>query len=509
MVSLPLHKFTTLPFHLLGIVLRQGLRNTVISYIGLALGFVNTAFVVPRFLAAHELGLTSTLLAMATIYAQLSGLGFASVGIKFFPYFRNREAGHQGFLPLLLGVPLLGFGLVTVLFLGGKPLVLNFYETDQALISSYYGWVGVLALFVMLYSLQDAYLKGLYHTAFSSFVQEILLRVLQAGAAVLYGLGYFSFHGYILAYIGTMSGIALLLTVYLGVIGELHIRPNRAVLQVQPLRNILSFGGFALLANISATVIMNIDTIMVGSQLNLAAAGVYSIAFFISTAITLPARSLNKIAFPLLADYWKEQALPRMAAFYRDTTRLNTVLGCYLALGIGLNLDFIYGLMHNPALKAGTTAVLVLLAARLFDGITGLNALIVVTSPRYRYDLLFNISLALATIGLNAVLIPRVGLLGAAVAYLLAIVCINLARTWFVWHSYRMQPLTWRIALIVGIAAVAGVAAWLVPEFPSAFLTMLVRSAVLTALYSALILLTKSAPEVSALLGRILARKRQ
>ncbi|GAB3237175.1 hypothetical protein GCM10027346_28400 [Hymenobacter seoulensis] len=490
----------------MGIVLRQGLRNTAISYIGLGLGFVNTAFIIPRFLSARELGLTGTLLAIATIYAQLSALGFASVGIRFFPYFRNREAGHQGFLPLLLGVPLLGFGLVTLLYLGGKPLVLNFYEADQDLIGAYYGWAGVLALFVMLYSLQDAYLKGLYHTAFSSFVQEILLRVLQAGAAVLYGLGYLSFHGYVLAYIGLMSATALLLTGYLAFIGELHMRPTKAALQVQPLRSILSFGAFALLANISGTIIMNIDTIMVGSQLNLAAAGVYGIAFFISTALTLPARSLNKIAFPLLADYWKEQALPKMAAFYRDTTRLNTVLGCYLALGIGLNLDFIYGLMHNPALTAGTTAVLVLLAARLFDGITGLNGLIVVTSPRYRYDLVFNVSLALVTIGLNALLIPILGLLGAAVAFLLAIVSINLARTWFVWRSFRMQPFTWRIPLILGIAAAAGLAGWLIPALGSPFLTMLLRSATLTIVYAALLLVTNSAPEANVFLSKLQAR---
>ncbi|MCR5889648.1 polysaccharide biosynthesis C-terminal domain-containing protein [Hymenobacter sp. J193] len=486
----------------MGIVQRQGLRNTIISYLGLALGFLNTAFIVPRFLAANQLGLTSTLLAIATIYAQLSALGFASVGIRFFPYFRNRETGHQGFLPLLLGVPLLGFALVTVLYLSGRPLVLSFYEQDRALIGSYYGWAAGLALFVMLYSLQDAYLKGLYHTAFSSFVQEILLRVLQAGAAVLYGLGYLSFHGYVLAYIGCMSGIALLLTGYLAYIGELHVRPQAAALRVQPLRGILSFGAFALLANISGTIIMNIDTLMVGSQLNLAAAGVYSIAFFISTALTLPARSLNKIAFPLLADYWKENALPRMAAFYRDTTRLNAVLGCYLALGIALNLDFIYGLMRNPALEAGTTAVLVLLLARLFDGITGLNGLILVTSPRYRYDLLFNVSLALVTITLNALLIPRLGLTGAAVAFLLAIVSINLARTWFVWHSYRMQPFTGRIPLILLSAVVAGGAAWLVPSFNSPLVAMLVRSAVLTVVYATLVLLTKSAPEAKALMQK-------
>jgi len=486
----------------LGIVRRQGLRNTIISYLGLGLGFVNTTFLLPRFLEPGQLGLTQVLVSIATIYAQLSAFGFASAGIRFFPYFRDAERRHHGFLPLLLGVPLLGFGVMTALFFLGKPLLLSLY-TESSEIAAYYPWIAVLALFTLLYSLQDAYLKGLYHTAFSSFLQEVLLRVLIAGVALLFGLGYLTFPQFVLAYLGVNSGLTLLLTAYLAYIGELHLRPTRAVLQVRPVRELLGFGAFALLSNISGTVITTIDALMLGSKESLAAAGIYAIASNISIALVIPSRALNKIAFPLLADYWKDEDLPRMATFYRNTTRLLTVLGCWLALGIGLNLDFIYHLIHKPAYAAGTIAVLLLLAGRLFDSITGLNGLIVVTSPRYRYDLIFNASLAMATIGLNLLLIPRFGLTGAALAALLSLASINLARTWFVWHSYRMQPFTWSIAGVLAVAAVAGVAAWLVPFVHSYLVTMLVRSVVLTGLYGGLLLILGLVPEASPWLRKL------
>jgi len=246
--------------------------------------------------------------------------------------------------------------------------------------------------------------------------------------------------------------------------------------------------------------------LMVGSKVNFGGAGIYSIAFFISTALVLPFRALYKIAFPLLAEYWKNHDLPRMADFYRRTTRLNTVLGCYLALGIALNLDFIYAQM-KPAYAAGTTAVLVLLAARLFDGITGVNGLIVVTSPRYRYDLLFNASLAGATVLMNLLLIPRLGLTGAAVAAAIALVVINTARTWFVWHSFGLQPFDRRVPLILLLAAAAGLAAWLVPFVHSLFVTMLLRSTLLTALYGGLLLLTNAEPQVQEVLQKLLRRR--
>ncbi|QDA58618.1 lipopolysaccharide biosynthesis protein [Hymenobacter jejuensis] len=474
----------------MGIVQRQGLRNTVISYFGLGLGFVNTTLLLPSFLEPRQMGLTTVLASIATIYAQLSAFGFASMGIRFFPYFRDAQNRHHGFLPLLLGLPLLGFAVITVLYLLGRPLVLQLYTHDADLLGPYYLWGAVLALFTLLYSLQDAYLKSLYHTAFSSFLQEVLLRILIAVVAFLFGKGYLTFHEFVLAYIGVNSLITLVLTAYLAAIGELHLRPTRAVLRVRPVRELVNFGAFALLSNISGTIIMSVDSLMLGSKSSFADAGIYAIAMNISTALVIPARALGKIAFPLLADYWKQQDLTRMANFYRRTTRLLAVAGCWLALGIGLNLDFIYSLIKRPEYAAGTTAVLLLLAGRLFDSITGVNGLIVVTSPRYRYDLIFNISLAVATVVLNLLLIPPLGLQGAALAALLALVSINVARTWFVWQSYRMQPFDYQIVMILGAAALAGLAAWSLPLIHSIFVTMLLRSGLLTALYAGLLLAT-------------------
>ena len=489
----------------MGIVRRQGLRNTLISYAGLALGFVNTVLVLPRVLEPRQIGLTSVLVALATLFAQVSAFGFGNMGVRFFPYFRQTETGHRGFLPFLLGVPLLGFGLVATVYLAGRPLVLSLYDHDAGFINEYYIWGLVLALFTLLLNLQDAYLKSLYHTAFSSFAQEIVLRLLITAGALLFGSGYLSFHGYVLWYIGASSSIALLLTVYTAYIGELHLRPTRAVLGVRPLREMLSFGAFALLGNVSGVIITTIDSLMVSSKLSLEAAGVYSVAFFISTALVLPFRALYKVAFPLLADYWKENDQTRMADFYQRTTRLNTLLGCYLALGIALNLDFIFAQM-KPAYAAGTTSVLILLAGRLFDGITGVNGLIVVTSPRYRYDLLFNASLAGATVLMNLLLIPRLGLTGAAVAAAVALVLINTARTWFVWRSFGLQPFNKRVPLILLLAAVAGLAAWLVPFVHSLFITMLLRSALLTAVYGGLLLLTNAESQVRETLQKLLKR---
>jgi O-antigen/teichoic acid export membrane protein len=486
----------------LGIVQRQGLRNTLISYVGLGIGFVNTTLVLPRLLAPAQLGLTSILVSLATMGALVSALGFTNTTLRYFPYFRNRETGHSGFLVLLLGLPLALFVLVAGALWLGRPLVLRWYAHDAALLGPHYSVMLGLALCILLYNLLEAYTKSLFHTAFSSFLTDILQRLLIVGAAVLYGAGYLSFDGFVLAYLGSYAAIATLLLGYLAAIGELHLRPTRAVLRVRPVGELVRFGSFALLGNISGTLLLTIDSLMLGSH-SFADAGIYTIALNISTALAVPFRALYKTAYPLIAEYWKEGATDKLLDFYRRSTRLTTALGSYLALGIGLNLPFIYSLIHRPEYAAGTTAVLLLLAGRLTDGITGVNGIIVVTSPRYRYDLLFNVGLALAIIGLNTLLIPRLGLTGAALSNALALAGINLLRTWFVWRSFGWQPFDRRIGYILGLAGGAALVAWALPAPANAWLTLLLRGGVLTVIYGAGLLATGWVPEVSALAHKL------
>jgi O-antigen/teichoic acid export membrane protein len=486
----------------LGIVQRQGLRNTLISYVGLGIGFVNTTLVLPRLLAPAQLGLTSILVSLATMGALVSTLGFTNTTLRYFPYFRDRETGHSGFLVLLLGLPLALFVLVAGALWLGRPLVLRWYAHDAALLGPHYGVMLGLALCILLYNLLEAYTKSLFHTAFSSFLTDILQRLLIVGAAVLFGAGYLSFDGFVLAYLGSYAAIAALLLGYLAAIGELHLRPTRAVLRVRPVGELVRFGSFALLGNISGTLLLTIDSLMLGSH-SFADAGIYTIALNISTALAVPFRALYKTAYPLIAEYWKEGATDKLLDFYQRSTRLTTALGSYLALGIGLNLPFIYSLIHRPEYAAGTTAVLLLLAGRLTDGITGVNGIIVVTSPRYRYDLLFNVGLALAIIGLNTLLIPRLGLTGAALSNALALASINLLRTWFVWRSFGWQPFDRRIGYILGLAGGAALVAWALPAPANAWLTLLLRGGVLTVIYGAGLLATGWVPEVSALAHRL------
>jgi len=75
----------------MGIVKRDALRTTLISYVGLVLGYLNKAFLFIIFLTTIEIGLVNLLITTSLLFAQLTNLGSVYVTWRFFPFFRNKE----------------------------------------------------------------------------------------------------------------------------------------------------------------------------------------------------------------------------------------------------------------------------------------------------------------------------------------------------------------------------------------------------------------------------------
>ena len=84
----------------MGVIKRQGIKNTIITYIGILIGAVNVIFIQPKLLTPEELGLTRLRYDFAYIVGLAIPLGLPNIIIKYFPLFKDREAKHHGFIRL-------------------------------------------------------------------------------------------------------------------------------------------------------------------------------------------------------------------------------------------------------------------------------------------------------------------------------------------------------------------------------------------------------------------------
>ncbi|MFN0188688.1 MAG: oligosaccharide flippase family protein, partial [Bacteroidia bacterium] len=111
----------------MGVIKRQGIKNTIATYIGFIVGFVNLIVIQPNFLTKEELGLTRVLYSFALLVAMFVPLGIGNATTRFFPRFKNIENRHHGFFGFMLLFPLLGFVLAASVLYAAKDFIMGRY----------------------------------------------------------------------------------------------------------------------------------------------------------------------------------------------------------------------------------------------------------------------------------------------------------------------------------------------------------------------------------------------
>ncbi len=90
----------------MGIVLKQSLNNTIVTYIGFAIGAVNTLFLYTNFMQADHYGLVQVVLSIATVLMPVLAFGVPNALVKFYSSFNSKKE-QEGFLTMMLLLPML------------------------------------------------------------------------------------------------------------------------------------------------------------------------------------------------------------------------------------------------------------------------------------------------------------------------------------------------------------------------------------------------------------------
>jgi O-antigen/teichoic acid export membrane protein len=481
----------------MGIVQKAGIRLTIFSYLGAALGYFNKILLFTNFLTAEQVGLLSNLNNISVLFAQVATLGISTSSIRFFPYFNAKDKQHHGFLFWTNCVITVGFVVSTILFVFLKPLFIQFYSKSQMMIEFYYYNIP-LALGILYFQFLESYLRSLLKTGVATFTNEVVSRVLITIIIGLYALKLIDFHQFVIMYVLCNGILALILLAYTAYLKQLFIAPVKSVKFRRLFKIIIVYGIFTIMSALGGTILVNIDTLIVTAKLNLGQAGIYNTIFLIAAVMTYPYRSIQKIAHPILARYWKEKDMVGMKGLYEKASLTDMVFGGILLIGLWVNIDSIFMFMPKEY-SAGKYPFLLLAFSKYVDMATGLNGYIIVTSKKYKSDLWFMLLLIIATIALNFILIPMYGIMGAAMATLISISLYNLLRLAFVYYYYRMQPFTLNCLWVLLITIVVWAIAAQIPTFHNKYIDITVRSIVMTVLYGGAVLYFKLSSDVNAL----------
>ena len=300
----------------MGIVQRDSIRISIISYIGAAIGYLNKILLFTNFLTTEQVGLANILIIIAAVYAQFSGMGMTGVTMKFFPYFKEKEKNHHGFLFWTSLISLFGFLLITLLFLIFQKPLIDHYSEKSSLLVEYSFYVIPLALATVYYNLLEVFLRSLMKTVVFSFINEIVLRLLISGSILLFAFNLVTFHQFVMIYVGVNCSATLLLLIYMAYLKQLLFKPEWSSTTKRFFKIVLNFGLYAILGNMSYILMNNVDALMVAFIGGMKDTGIYTTVFLIATIMLIPYRALARVASPIVAQYWKNREMKKMDELY-------------------------------------------------------------------------------------------------------------------------------------------------------------------------------------------------
>lgn len=479
----------------MGIIIRQSVKGAFWSYLGIVIGYINVGIIMPQFFDTAQIGLVQLFASVSLIFAQFGTLGFTSVINRLFSHFRDPRKQHNGFLILAVVTGLLGFTLTLVAFVFLKPWIIETNIQKSPLLVEYLWLLMPLVLMRILFTLLDNYNKMLYDAVTGTFWMEFMHKIINLILILLFALGWIGFRLFFAGYVLSMSLPVIPVIWILVRRNQFSLKPQPRFLS-KPLRRAtgetMLFGFFNGLAGI---MLVNVDRIFVNQYLSLSEVGVFGVCALFATLIRIPYNSVLKIATGIIAEAWKRNDRAEIQSIYRKSALNQAIIGTLLFTGILVNLDNIFRILP-PQYLDGKWVLIIYSAGILVSTVIGLAGNITEISRHFRYNTLFlALSVGLQFV-LSFVLIPRYGIVGAALATMITLVLNALLQVALQRIAYGISGVSFRLLWVAGIGIVSFGVGQLLPQMPLVA-DLVIRSALVSLVFGGIILKFNVSEEIN------------
>lgn len=255
-------------------------------------------------------------------------------------------------------------------------------------------------------------------------------------AVVLVSVG-FGLAGYLAAQVASGFLVALLLAVY--VWKSTPSEARRAGWSAKLERKVASFSAAALSLAAVEFVMAQADKIVLGYCLSAREVGIYSVAIALTAFVPVALQSVNQIFSPTIAELYASGNHALLHQLYSSLTKWVLALSLPLALTIvflARPLLAIFG----KAFEAGVAVLIIGTAGQLINCGVGSVGYLLLMSGHQRQMVKIQTSNAAIMIATSIVLVPRFGIIGAALASTISLVITNVWALAAVFRTLSLFP---------------------------------------------------------------------
>ncbi len=488
----------------MGIIIRQSVKSAIWSYLGIVIGYINVGIIMPHFFDTAQMGLVQLFASVSLIFAQFGTLGFTSVINRLFPVFRNQEKQHQGFLFLAVITGMVGFLLCTVSFSLLKPWIIETNIQKSPLLVEYLWLLLPLVFMRILFLLLDNYNKMLYDAVTGTFWIEFMHKLINLLLILVFAFGWLNFSQFFFGYILSMS-IPVFPVVWV-LIRRRHfsLRPQPEFLNKPLKKEIGSTMFFGFVNGLAGIIFVNADRIFVNQYLSLNAVGIFSVCALFATLIRVPYNSISKISIGIISEAWKRNDIQHIKEIYQKATINQAIIGTLIFIGILVNLENIFTILPGEY-RQGKWVLIIYSLGMLVNTVIGLAGNITETSKYFRFITLFlGLSIVLQ-FGLSVLLIPRWGILGAALSTVSTLVINSVFMVVLQQIAFGINGFSSKLGIVLVIGIFSLGIGWIIPDLPLV-VDIFIRSGIVTVVYFLLVWLGRVSDDLNGLIHHLIQK---
>ena len=391
----------------------------------------------PRLLGAEQYGLHSLAISAATIFTAIASLGLDTTLVRYVARLASKQdaSGLWGVLQIGIGLAAITSLLISVgLFILAEPIAEVVFQEPKLL-----PLLQLLCLIIPFMTLSDVLagatrgFKKMHYTVIARDMAQPVFRVMLIGILALIGIDAFL----ALITFGVTNFIAAALLFYFLNKEFFLRRPLRSARR--DFRETLTFALSLWLSDLLKKFRKNIQALLLGVFSTVVNVGILTLINRINLLGRVAYTSTVASAKPIISELYAQNDLAQMGRLYQSTSRWVFMLNLPGVLVILLLPEAILSLF-GQSFVIGAAPLTIMAWSSLITVSTGLSGSIIDMTGYNKLKLINSVINVALAIGSNLLLIPRWGVLGAAVATLISVTAINVLRVLEVWFLFHILP---------------------------------------------------------------------
>jgi O-antigen/teichoic acid export membrane protein len=422
-------------------------KNLLLTAKGGGLSFIGRVFeyamrfvfsiIVARTLLAENYGLYVIGLTVASIVPAMSMLGLQTGMVRYLaPAVGMRDEKRMwGIIQVCLGIPaVISLVLAAGVFLLAEPIAISIFKDARliAIIQLVSLCIPLETISFLAYVIVISFKQPKYMVFVSDFLTPLVKLLLTIGFLLL-GWGTV---GAVMAYVAASAVGMIAILYFVNALFSLR-RPLQSA--ERQTKEILIYSMPVYLAYVLSTVRGTVETLVLGFFGLTAGVGIYSIAQRLSALGSMVYLAIGNISTPVFADLNTRGDKAQLRAFYKTTSKWIFTFNLPLFLTFAIFAVPILSIF-GAEFTEGALGLMILALGSLFYTGTGLGANVLDMTDHTRLNSINSAMMVIITIIMDLFLIPRFGILGAAIAAAFSTVIVNIVCMIEVFVIHKMLP---------------------------------------------------------------------